>query len=190
MGGEEMGDIKVWCLWARWAGWGLGVKTKDLQSSFDNAGLAVLRDLMLGLKVEGGDRWGDEMGRLGLGGITRSFDDAGLALLMIRVQSLKQEGVMGGVFRWVGCGLGGGGFGGVADLQSSFDDAGLAVLDDLVQSLKVLVPQGENHPARVVVFPPQTHRLLTAGLHLRTPQKGRSWQAHPSSRQHTCILPA
>ena len=50
--------------------------------------------------------------------------------------------------------------------QASLDDAGLAVLDDLVQGLKVLVPQGEDHPARVVVLPPQPHGLLTAGLHL------------------------
>ena len=50
--------------------------------------------------------------------------------------------------------------------QASLDDAGLAVLDDLVQGLKVLVPQGEDHPARVVIFPPQPHRLLTTGLHL------------------------
>lgn len=50
--------------------------------------------------------------------------------------------------------------------QAPFDDAGLAVLDDLVQGLKVLVPQGEDHPARVGVLPPQPHGLLTAGLHL------------------------
>ena len=50
--------------------------------------------------------------------------------------------------------------------QASLDDAGLAVLDDLVESLKVLIPQGEDHPAWVVVLPPQPHRLLTAGLHL------------------------
>ena len=50
--------------------------------------------------------------------------------------------------------------------QASLDDAGLAVLDDLTQGLKVLVAQGEDHPAWVVIFPPQPHGLLTAGLHL------------------------
>ena len=52
--------------------------------------------------------------------------------------------------------------------QAPLDDAGLAVLDDLTQGLKVLVAQGEDHPAWVVIFPPQPHRLLTAGLHLLT----------------------
>ena len=51
--------------------------------------------------------------------------------------------------------------------QAPFDNAGLAVLDDLIQGLKMLVAQGEDHPARVEVFPPQPHRLLTAGLHLQ-----------------------
>ena len=56
---------------------------------------------------------------------------------------------------------------GGGDLQGSLDDAGLAVLDDLVQGLKVLVAQSEDHPARVVLLPPQPHRLLTAGLDLQ-----------------------